>query len=318
MAQIRRRAANGDTNDGKPYPVPNPILEKLNAIEDAPRSWNEVSTALEDFKPNLNTDVALPPSPPPDSIPRQAPAASLPANGRTPQRSFSSHTLEELESKISPKKNSESVNRVDAAPKPELRRFHLTSTEPSTNKSKTNPNSVESAPKSIKGNIFILRDREERAKEGKSGGLARWDPLADFSEICLSGGGGDAAVVVVYTTSLGGMRQTHEDCIRVRQVMEAHRVAFDERDVALDSGYLAELRGLLGGDVLLSRVFVKGRYRGRAEEVVGLKETSRFARILAWAQVERRPRRLGFGGCSGARFVPCLACGGSCKVVGED
>ncbi|GER26795.1 glutaredoxin family protein [Striga asiatica] len=303
-------APDGDSNNGKPSPVPNPILEKLNAIEDAPRSWNEVSKALEDLKPNLKAAAALPPPPPPDSSPNKAPAASPSANRRTPRKSFSFHTLEELESKISPQKTPESGNRVDAALKPELRRFHSTRTE-----SKTNPNSSEAAPKSIKDNIFILRDREERAKEGKSGGPARWDPLADFPEICPPGG---AASVVMYTTSLGGVRRTHEDCIRLRQVMEAHHVAFDERDVALDGGYLAELRGLLGSDVSLPRVFVKGRYLGGAEEVVDLNETGRLARILAWARVERGPGRLGCGGCGGARFVPCLACSGSCRVVGED
>lgn len=294
-------------DDDKPSHVPAPILAKLNAaIEDSPHSWDEdsIRKALEDLKPKLK---ALPP---PESSPKQASAAPPPdspaARPRLPRKSFSFHTLEELEAKSKPKPTSASeTKRVDSPWKPELKRFHSSRTTESITTSGE-------VPKSLKENIFIVRDKQEREKEGKPGGFVRPDPLADFEEICPPGGG-DA--VVFYTTSLGGVRRTYEDCHRVRQLMETHQVVFDERDVALDGGFRSELRELLGEAAAVPRVFVKGRYIGGAEEVVALNETGRLSRILNWARVERGVGRLGCGGCGGARFVPCLECGGSCKVV---
>ncbi|KAL3619171.1 hypothetical protein CASFOL_036741 [Castilleja foliolosa] len=300
-----------DSEDEKPSHVPNPILEKLRATEDAPQSWDEVSKALEDLRPNLNAAAA-----PPSKNRKQASAETTPANNspalkaRIPRKSFSFHTLDELEAKTSAPKNTES-NRPDSMSKPELRRYNSTRTG-STTESRTGV--TPDVPTSLKDNIFIVKDRQERENGGKPGGFVKRDPLSDFEEICPPGG---ADGVVVYTTSLGGVRRTYEDCNRVRQLMETHQVVFDERDVALDGRFLTEVRGLLGGDVAVPRVFVKGRYIGGAEEVVGLNEMGRLSRILNWARVERGAGRLGCGGCGGARFVPCLGCGGSCKVVGE-
>ncbi|KAK6129940.1 hypothetical protein DH2020_036334 [Rehmannia glutinosa] len=304
---------NGDADDDdydshddqKPSHVPNPILEKLKAIEDAPRSWDEVSKALEDLKPKLNAAAAAAvPDPNPKKGSATPPAQNSPAaKPRTPRKSFSFHTLE-AGSQSLPKPTDQPKRANDP-------RFNSTRTESKTElKNGFHPE----VPKSLKENIFILRDRQEREKEGKQGGFVKRDPLSDFEEICPPGG---ADTVVVYTTSLGGVRRTYEDCNRVRQLMETHQVVFDERDVALDGGFLTELRGLLGEGAGVPRVFVKGRYIGGAEEVVGLNETGRLSRILNWARVERGAGRLGCGGCGGARFVPCLECGGSCKVVVE-
>ncbi|XP_047977187.1 uncharacterized protein LOC125219290 [Salvia hispanica] len=257
-------------------PSPPPLLDKLNGAIDgaAPRSWDEVSKALEDLKPKLN---AAPPPPPIEEQPALI------------RKNFSFHTLEELEKK---KKASSIDNQLVSGP---------------------GPGPVVAVARSLKDNIFIQKDREEREKEGRGAGFVKRDPLGDFAEICPPGG---EEAVVVYTTSLGGVRRTYEDCNRVRQLMETYQVVFDERDVALDGGFRGELRGLLGEEgAAVPRVFVKGRYIGGAEEVVGLNETGRLSRILNWARVERGAGRLGCRGCGGARFVPCLGCGGSCKVV---
>ncbi|KAH6822637.1 hypothetical protein C2S53_008078 [Perilla frutescens var. hirtella] len=292
---VKGGSDDGDSVDEKqPSHVPAPLLEKLNAIDDAPRSWDEVSKALEDLKPKLN---AAPPPPPPASDEKQASPPPPPQDGKASRI----HTLEELEAKIS-SKPTENKKQQD-----ELKRFDSAKT------GVVNTVGVGVA-KSLKDNIFIVKDREEREKEGKPAGFVRRDPLGDFEEICPPGG---ADAVVVYTTSLGGVRRTYEDCNRVRQLMETYQVVFDERDVALDGGFLSELRELVGEGAAVPRVFVKGRYIGGAEEVVGLNETGRLSRILNWARVERGAGRLGCRGCGGARFVPCLGCGGSCKIVVE-
>ena len=170
----------------------------------------------------------------------------------------------------------------------------------------------------LKDNIFIVRDRLERQKEEKESAFERLrrDPLSAFPEKCPAGG---SETVVLYTTSLGGVRKTFEDCNRARDVLESHRVVFDERDVSLHGEFLKELKELVGeGVVALPRVFVKGRYVGGLDELVELNETGRLRRILTATRVERGVGRQACGGCGGARFVPCWDCGGSCKVVASD
>ncbi|KAL8498674.1 hypothetical protein ACS0TY_021857 [Phlomoides rotata] len=282
-----------DSHDEKPSHVPPPILAKLTgAIDDAPHSWEEVSKALEDLKPKLNAVPA------PQANSKQAPqdgsAADQKANTSL-RKNSSFHTLEELEAKISPKPSG--TKPIDSpVNQRELRRFSSAVTESKLETVKKGLNGE--VPKSLRDNIFILKDKLEREKDGKAPGFVKRDPLSDFKEMCPPGG---ADSVVFYSTSLGGVRRTYEDCSRVKQLLEIYQVVFDERDVALHGGFLNELRELLGEEAAVPRVFVKGRYIGGVEEVVGLNETGRLSRILNWARVERGVGRLGCVGCGGAR-----------------
>lgn len=285
--------------------VPPPLLEKLNSIEEAPRSWDEVSKALEDLKPTLNTTM-LPPAtqtPPPPA------AAEKNHSPPKPKKSSSFHTVEELDAKLTPK--SAGIKKTESM-KVELKKFQSPATESQPESTRTG------GFKSLKDNIFLVRDRMEREKDGKpTAPFVKRDPLSDFPEKPPPGG---ETTVVLYTTSLGGVRRTFEDCNTLRSILESHRVVFDERDVALHGEFRAELRELLGeGFGGVPRLFVKGRYIGGAEEVVSLNDAGRLGRILSWARVERRVgNQPGCEGCGGARFVPCLDCGGSCKIVNGD
>nr|XP_029119306.1 uncharacterized protein LOC109505685 [Elaeis guineensis] len=62
--------------------------------------------------------------------------------------------------------------------------------------------------------------------------------------------------VVLLSTSLHGIRQTHEDCCTVRAILRGFCIAVDERDVSMD----AESRGVGGGGP-------RRRSCGRAEEM---------------------------------------------------
>ncbi|KAJ1408193.1 Thioredoxin-like superfamily [Sesbania bispinosa] len=280
--------------------LPPPILQKLNMLDatEAPQSWDEISKTLQDLKPIVQ------------KLPSQLPSTNSPPlqqpSPQPPRKTASFHTLEELDAKLTPK------------PKPELNK------KPNTNK---NMNRSVSQPreedeggvriKPLKDNIFIVRDRLERQKEEKESiyEKIRRDPLSQFPEKCPPGGN-DA--VVIYTTSLGGVRKTFEDCNRAREVLERHRVVTDERDVSLHGEFLREVKELVGEGVALPRVFVKGRYLGGLDELVELNETGRLGRILNVTRVERGVGRQACGGCGGARFVPCLDCGGSCKLADKE
>ena len=306
----------------KPTHVPAQILEKLNSLEAAgepapPHSWDEVSKALEDLKPTFHPKSVTPAqaksgpveTPPPQA--QESPVAKKPNLGNS--KSF--HTLEELDAKLSPKPTV-------------LRKTESTRTESKTLDSKSELRSPSGRPavaggptKSVRENIFIVRDRLEREKEGKLANIdkilaSKRDPLSQYPEKCPPGG---ADSVVIYTTSLQGVRRTFEDCNRVRAILELHRVAYDERDVSLHGGFLVELKELFAEEEQVGptvpRVFVKGRYLGGAEEVAELNDSGRLGQIFSRAGVEKGFGRLGCQGCGGARFVPCLECGGSCKVV---
>jgi glutaredoxin domain-containing cysteine-rich protein 1 len=143
------------------------------------------------------------------------------------------------------------------------------------------------------------------------------DPLARFVELCPPAGEG---AVVLYTTSLRGIRKTFEDCNALRQVLESLLVRIDERDVALHEGFRNELRELMQRPPLTSlptsvpKLFIGGRYIGGAEEVLQLHEEQKLLPLL-----DKMPRQRSTGGpcdgCGGVRFIPCLDCSGSRKLI---
>ncbi|CAD5185425.1 unnamed protein product [Musa acuminata subsp. malaccensis] len=287
--------------------VPLPLLEKLESYEVAPKSWSEVSKVLEDLKPTLNSEpppaAAKPHHAPPPPDPKKPPSA--------PSKNNSFHTLEELEShtkKPSPRPSSPPRASSPARPQPpEMAGF-----------------------RSVKENSFIVRDREERQRQKAGGDVAaklpwwRRDPLDGYPERCPPG---NADGVVLYTTTLRGVRRTFEDCEQARRVLEGQAldfgVAVDERDVSLHGEFLREVRELVGEELAVPRLFIRGRYVGGVDEVVELSETGKLREMLRWVA-----RRVGDGSgkggkkdcecCGGARFIPCMECNGSCKVVGED
>ncbi|XP_076932522.1 uncharacterized protein LOC143598096 [Bidens hawaiensis] len=284
-----------------PNHLPVPILETLDNDEDVPRPWDEVKKDLEDLKPTLNNPTPRPSTP-------EEPEKKM------KRKSFSFHTLEELESntKTTSKPNpvlkkTESYN--------ELGNIRLKRTDPGTksvSRGRGIPPPVPEGYKSLKDNPFLLRDKEEREKQGLPPLWMKRDPLEDYPEICPPGG---SEKVVIYLTSLGGVRRTYEDCNRVRSIMELHGFLYEERDITLHGEFRSQLKELLGDSVTVPRMFVKGRYIGGVDEIVGLNETGRLRRILSRVGIEREVGRQACEGCGGARFVPCLECGGSCKIA---
>ncbi|OIW21405.1 hypothetical protein TanjilG_02572 [Lupinus angustifolius] len=136
--------------------------------------------------------------------------------------------------------------------------------------------------------------------------------LQKFEMKCPKGG---ENCVVIYTTTLRGIRKTFEDCNKVRAIVESCNVHMVERDVSMHSGFKEELRKLMGTkEVKVPVVFVKGRFIGGVDETLKLEEEEKLGVLL-----EGIPKALGCcEGCCGVRFVICMECNGSCKVLDEE
>ncbi|KFK38543.1 hypothetical protein AALP_AA3G127700 [Arabis alpina] len=137
--------------------------------------------------------------------------------------------------------------------------------------------------------------------------------LSEFDEKCVARGEDS---IVFYTTSIGGVRKTFEDCRKVRFLLENHKVSFRERDVSMDCEFKEELWKLLGKKVTPPRLFIKSRYIGGAEEVVALNENGKLKRLLEGISSVARSQRC--DRCENERFLMCWNCNGRSRVVVDD
>ncbi|KAM7261805.1 hypothetical protein ACFE04_020882 [Oxalis oulophora] len=133
----------------------------------------------------------------------------------------------------------------------------------------------------------------------------------EFEDKCPPGG---ENMVIFYTTSLRGIRKTFEECQSIKFLLESLRVLYSERDVSFHLEYRDELWEILGGGsrVIPPKLFIKGRYIGGADEVIGLHEQGKLKRLLEGIPVKVANRNC--SGCGNLRFVVCLNCNGSRKV----
>ncbi|KAI4300481.1 hypothetical protein L6164_033857 [Bauhinia variegata] len=121
--------------------------------------------------------------------------------------------------------------------------------------------------------------------------------------------------VVLYTTTLRGIRKTYEDCNKVRSIIASYCIQMFERDISMDSGLREELRKLMESkEVKVPLLFIRGRLIGGVDEVMKLEEEEKLGILF-----DGIPRALGgCEGCGGVRFVMCMKCNGSCKVLDEE
>ncbi|KAL8027058.1 hypothetical protein ABFS82_14G068100 [Erythranthe guttata] len=131
---------------------------------------------------------------------------------------------------------------------------------------------------------------------------------------------GAEQTVVVYFTSLRIVRRTFEDCKAVRSILRDFRVSIDERDLSMDSGFMDELRSILGqspeknSKLTLPRVFIGGRYVGGVEEVRRLHESGELKKHVEGLPASEPGT---CGACGGYRFILCDECSGSHKYYSE-
>ncbi|KAG6772386.1 hypothetical protein POTOM_023793 [Populus tomentosa] len=133
---------------------------------------------------------------------------------------------------------------------------------------------VDSPEAPVSTEITVEQDTENEAEKE----IEEHPSLLDFEEKCLPGG---SQSVILYTTSLRSIRKTFEDCHAIRFLLESLKVMFCERDVSFHLEFREELWRILGGRVIPPRLFIKGRYIGGADEVIGLHEQGRLKKLLA-------------------------------------
>ncbi|KAK6135946.1 hypothetical protein DH2020_030284 [Rehmannia glutinosa] len=137
-------------------------------------------------------------------------------------------------------------------------------------------------------------------------------PITRFEEKCPPGGSDS---VVLYTTGLRGIRKTFEDCQKIRSLLENLRVLFFERDISMHSEFREEMWRVLGEKLVPPRLFIKGRYIGGAEEVLGLHEQGKLKPLIEGMPIDRNEGPC--EGCVGFRFIVCFNCNGSRKIMPE-
>ncbi|KAL8551842.1 hypothetical protein ACS0TY_000771 [Phlomoides rotata] len=138
------------------------------------------------------------------------------------------------------------------------------------------------------------------------------DPIEEFEQRCPPGGSDS---VVLYTTGLRGIRRTFEDCQKIRSLLQNLRVVFFERDISMHSEFKEEMWRILEGKMVPPRLFIKGRYIGGAEEVLGLHEEGRLKPLMEGIPIDKNEGPC--EGCVGMRFIVCFNCNGSRKIAVE-
>ncbi|CAL1370698.1 unnamed protein product [Linum trigynum] len=145
---------------------------------------------------------------------------------------------------------------------------------------------------------------------------AEEEPHDQVAAVRCPPGGAEAAIL--YTTSLRSIRKTFEDCHSIRFLLQSFKVAFQERDVAMDLGFRDELWKVIGGGgrVVPPRLFVRGKYIGGADEVITLHEQGKLRKLFDGIPTVGSPAgNCGCAGCGNLRFVVCTNCNGRRKVV---
>ncbi|EPS64090.1 hypothetical protein M569_10691 [Genlisea aurea] len=141
--------------------------------------------------------------------------------------------------------------------------------------------------------------------------------LNSYKKKCPPGG---ESAVILYTTTLRGIRKTFEECNLARSIIESQDVQMFERDISMDSGYRQELKSLMGGggggthkNIGVPLLFIKGRLIGGVEEILKLEDNGKLAALLEGIP----PAPPDCRSCGGIRFLMCVECNGSCKVLEE-
>lgn len=115
--------------------------------------------------------------------------------------------------------------------------------------------------------------------------------------------------IVVYTTSMGGIRSTVEECAYIRKLFDNLGLKVDERDIFMHKDYQCQLDTRLAiQNATVPHVFVNGVSLGGVRELEHLNETGKLKTLFE--KFERRNSRV-CPSCGGFRYINCTQCHGS-------
>ncbi|XP_048134640.1 uncharacterized protein At5g39865-like [Rhodamnia argentea] len=165
--------------------------------------------------------------------------------------------------------------------------------------------------------IFSWAHRKAAVSPPPTRGHHHSSPSSLESKLLPGSSDKEKPAVVVYFTSLRVVRKTFDDCRAVRSILRGLRAPVDERDLSMDSRFVAELQGILGRRRLsLPCVFVRGRLVGGAEEVRKLHESGELRALVAGVASPAAgpgPCRT----CGGLKYAVCERCSGSRKIYSD-
>ncbi|KAK8562213.1 hypothetical protein V6N13_148684 [Hibiscus sabdariffa] len=153
----------------------------------------------------------------------------------------------------------------------------------------------------------IVKDESNPGIEETETETEEYPSLNDFELKCPPGG---EDTVVLYTTSLRGIRKTFKDCSSIRYLLSTFHILVHERDVSMDMEFRDELWRLFHERVVPPKLFIKGRYIGGADEIIGLHEEGILKKLLKGIPLINIPCKE----CANMRFMVCPSCDGSHKV----
>ncbi|GAB1865520.1 Glutaredoxin domain-containing cysteine-rich protein CG31559 [Camponotus japonicus] len=120
--------------------------------------------------------------------------------------------------------------------------------------------------------------------------------------------------VVLYTTSLGIVRETFTNCMKMKQILWTNMVKYDEADLFRDTELQTELRDRIDLEVLtLPQLFVDGQHIGGVDTVERLNESGELRRILEPYQCKDACAVCTY--CGGFQRLLCPVCHGSKRSV---
>nr|CAD7258367.1 unnamed protein product [Timema shepardi] len=88
--------------------------------------------------------------------------------------------------------------------------------------------------------------------------------------------------VVLYSTTMGVVRKTYQDCVKVKKILRNMMVKYEERDVFMSREVQSEVRDRMNSDVILvPQMFVEGQHIGLANALVVSSSTAEDGEIEA-------------------------------------
>ncbi|KAL0125988.1 hypothetical protein PUN28_004807 [Cardiocondyla obscurior] len=120
--------------------------------------------------------------------------------------------------------------------------------------------------------------------------------------------------VVLYTTSLGIVRETFTNCMKMKQMLWTNMVKYDEADLFRDTELQSELKDRTNAEVVtLPQLFVDGQHIGGVDTVERLNESGELRRILEPYQCKDACAVCTY--CGGFQRLLCPICHGSKRSV---